>query len=115
MWSFKFDFHFYSDGAAHPGSYSITLNYDLGQGRELALADLFLPNSNHLETIANYCKAQLSKELFFEGPFVDGANPTLENYRDWNITADGLLITFGEYQVAPMQRARSRSPFPILS
>src|SRR5512138_2360759 len=33
LWSFKFDFDFYSDGAAHPGSYSVTLNYDLGQGK----------------------------------------------------------------------------------
>ena len=101
VWSFKFDFHFYSDGAAHPGSYSITLNYDLNQGKELALADLFLPNSSYLETIANYCVAELSKQPFFEGPFADGAQPTLENYRNWNITPDGLMITFDEYQVAP--------------
>ncbi|MGE5462475.1 MAG: RsiV family protein [Syntrophothermus sp.] len=101
LWSFKFDFHFYSDGAAHPGLYSITLNYDLGQGRELALGDLFLPNSNYLEVIANSCITELSKQPGFEGPFADGAKPTPENYRNWNITPDGLLITFDTYQVAP--------------
>lgn len=101
VWSFKFDFHFYSDGAAHPGSYSITLNYDLGQGRELALSDLFLPNSNYLEAIANYCKSELSKQPFYDGAFTQGADPTPENYRRWNITPGGLLITFDEYQVAP--------------
>ena len=101
IWSFKFDFHFYSDGAAHPGSYSMTLNYDLGQGRELALGDLFLPNSNYLEAVSKYCIAELSKQLFFEGPFAEGAQPTPENYRNWNITPDGLMITFDEYQVAP--------------
>lgn len=101
LWSFKIDFHFYSDGAAHPGTYSITLNYDLEQGRELALDELFLPNSNYLEAIANYCKAELSKQPFFDVPFSDGANPTPENYRNWNITTAGLMITFDEYQVAP--------------
>lgn len=101
LWSFKFDFHFYSDGAAHPGTYSITLNYDLDQGKELALADLFLPNSNYLEAIADYCKSELSKQPFFDVPFSDGANPIVENYRNWNITSDGLMITFDEYQVAP--------------
>ena len=101
LWSFKIAFDFYSDGAAHPGLYSVTLNYDLGQGRELALSDLFLPNSNYLEAISNYCIAELSKQPFFEGPFAEGAQPTLENYRNWNITPDGLLITFDEYQVAP--------------
>lgn len=101
LWSFKIDFHFYSDGAAHPGTYSITFNYDLAQGRKLELGELFLPNSNYLEVIANYCKAELSKQPFFDVPFSDGANPTPENYRNWNITTAGLMITFDEYQVAP--------------
>jgi hypothetical protein len=101
LWSFKFDSSFYSDGAAHPGLNSMTLNYDLGQGRELALSDLFIPDSNYLETISNYCVAELSKQQFFDGPFVDGAKPTPENYRNWNITPDGLMITFDTYQVGP--------------
>jgi hypothetical protein len=101
LWSFKFDFSFYSDGAAHPGLYSITVNYDLGQGRELALSDLFLPNSNFLEVISNSCIAELSKQPFFDGSFSEGAQPTSENYRIWNISPDGLMITFDEYQVAP--------------
>jgi hypothetical protein len=101
LWSFKFDFHFYSDGAAHPGSYSMTLNYDLAQGRVLELADLFLPNTNYLEAISNSCIAELSKREFFDGAFTEGAKPTFENYRSWNITPEGLAITFDEYQVAP--------------
>ena len=101
IWSFKFDVSFYADGAAHPGLNSVTLNYDLGQGRELTLADLFLPGSNYLEAISAYCIAELSKQPFFEGPFAEGAQPTPENYRNWNIAPDGLMITFDEYQVAP--------------
>jgi len=101
LWSLKFDFHFYSAGAAHPGSYSITLNYDLGQGRELALGDLFLPNSEYLEAISRYSISELSKEPFFDAAFTTGTDPTPDNYRSWNITPDGLLITFDEYQVAP--------------
>lgn len=101
LWSFKFDFDFYSDGAAHPGLNSITLNYDLAQGKELALSDLFLPNSDYLGAISKYCVAELSKQSFFDTPFAEGAKPTPENYRNWNITPDGLMITFDEYQVAP--------------
>jgi len=101
LWSLKFDFAFYSDGAAHPGLYSITLNYDLGQGKELALADLFLPKSNYLKVITDYCLAELSKQPFFDPSFASGAEPTVENYRNWNITPEGLMITFDEYQVAP--------------
>jgi len=101
LWSIKLNFSFYSDGAAHPGLYSITVNYDLAHGKELTLGDLFLPNSNYLETIANYCVAELSKQPFFEGPFQEGAQPIAENYRNWNLAQDGLVITFDEYQVAP--------------
>lgn len=101
LWSFKFDFAFYSDGAAHPGLNSITLNYDLSQGKELALADLFLPNTDYLGAISKYCIAELSKQPFFDSPFAEGAQPKPENYRNWNITPDGLMITFDEYQVAP--------------
>jgi hypothetical protein len=101
LWSFKFDFDFYSDGAAHPGLNSVTLNYDLAQGKELALSDLFLPNSDYLGVISNYCVNELSKQPFFDSTFAEGAKPTPENYRNWNITPDGLMITFDEYQVAP--------------
>jgi hypothetical protein len=101
IWSFKFAFFFYSNGAAHPGDYSMTLNYDLDQGRQLALADLFLPVSNHLEEISKYCIAELGKQPFFDGPFTTGTEPTAENYRNWNITPEGLMITFDTYQVAP--------------
>jgi hypothetical protein len=101
IWSFKFDSSFYSDGAAHPGLNSLTLNYDLDQGRELTLPDLFLPNTNYLEAISKYCIAELSKQPFFDSSFSSGAQPTPENYRNWNITPDGLMITFDEYQVAP--------------
>jgi hypothetical protein len=101
LWSFKFDFLFYSDGAAHPGSYSITVNYELGQSRELALGDLFLVSSNYLEVIATYCKTELGKQPFFDPVFATGADPTVENYRNWNISPDGLRITFDDYQVAP--------------
>jgi hypothetical protein len=101
LWSFKFDFDFYSDGAAHPGLNSTTLNYDLAQGKELALSDLFQPNSDYLGAISKYCIAELSKQPFFDPPFAEGAQPKPENYRNWNITPDGLMITFDEYQVAP--------------
>ncbi len=105
FWGFQFDFSGYSAGAAHPYHYSRTVNYDLGLGRPLELSELFLPNSNYLTMIANYCSAELSqRDIAFEG-FSDGAIPTPENYRNWSLTPDGLLITFDEYQVAPYAAA----------
>jgi hypothetical protein len=101
IWSFKFFYNFYTNGAAHPGDFSHMINYDLASGRELVLSDLFLPNSNYLETISAYCIAGLQKQPYSDSFTTSGADPTLENYRNWNITTEGLMITFDTYQVAP--------------
>jgi len=101
LWSLRFDFSFYADTAAHPGLNIVTLNYDLGQGRELALGDLFLPDSAYLEAIAGYCTSELQKQPYSDVFLMDGARPTIQNYRAWNIAPEGLIITFGTYQVAP--------------
>lgn len=102
IWSLKFDFMGYADGAAHPYHYSMTLNYNLEQGKNLSLDDLFKPDSNYLEAVSSYCIFDLSKrDIGFYGGFEQGAEPTPKNYRNWNITTNGLMITFDEYQVAP--------------
>lgn len=112
IWSFKYDIYFYFDGAAHPGSYSLAINYDLGNGRELTLADLFQPGSNYLQVIADYCKAELlSRDSVFES-FISGADPTTENYARWNLSNEGLVITFDEYQVAPYAAGRQLVTIP---
>ncbi|MGE5248865.1 MAG: RsiV family protein [Bacteroidota bacterium] len=101
LYSLKFNVAGYFDGAAHPYHYSRTLTYDLEKGQEIKLAALFLPDSDYLKVIADFCKAELAtRDIGFDA-FSTGADPTDENYRNWNITAGGLLITFDEYQVAP--------------
>jgi hypothetical protein len=102
IWSLKFDFMGYADGAAHPYHYSLTFNYDLEQGKKLSLDELFRPDSNYLEAVSSYCIFELSKrDIGFYGGFEQGAESTSENYRNWNIISNGLMITFDEYQVAP--------------
>lgn len=101
VWSLKFDNTFYSDGAAHPGHYSLTVNYDLANGREIALDELFLPGSSYLQIVSDYCKAELSKRDIAFDSFSGGADPLPENYQRWNVSNDGLVVTFDEYQVAP--------------
>ncbi len=102
IFSLKFEMEGYVSGMAHPYHLNETVNYDLEQGSDIALPNLFLPNSAYLQTIATYCAAQLkTRDIGFQDDFTKGADPTPDNYHNWNITADGLLITFDEYQVAP--------------
>jgi hypothetical protein len=99
--SLKFDITSYAKGAAHPFDYSQTATYDLEKGEDLTLEQLFLPSSDYLGIISAFCIDKLQASEF--GPVFseDGAQPDKKNYRNWNITVDGLLITFDEYQVAP--------------
>lgn len=91
----------YSDGAAHPYHLTKTLNFDLESGQVLSLDALFLPGSDYLTIISNYCSTELTtRDIGFEFGFESGASPLPENYLNWNLTSEGLLITFDEYQVA---------------
>ncbi len=99
--SLNFGFYTYSDGAAHPYSYTLTYTYDLQRGEPIRLEQLFLPGTDSLGLIASYCQEELTRrDIAFDTLFVTGADPTPENYRNWNITPDGLLISFDPYQVA---------------
>jgi Protein of unknown function (DUF3298) len=98
--SLKFQIMIYIQGAAHPGTHFRTVTYDLETGSDMRLAQLFLSGSDYLEKIANYCIAQLStRDIGFDASS-NGAQPVPEKYGNWNITSDGLMITFDEYQVA---------------
>ncbi|HYP50617.1 MAG TPA: DUF3298 domain-containing protein [Pyrinomonadaceae bacterium] len=96
-------------GGAHPNHYYSTLTYDLKNGREIKLAELFKPGAKYLDKIAEYSIADLRSRSDESGEslglatdmWAEGAAPTAENYEAWNITKKGLMITFDPYQVGP--------------
>ena len=101
IFSLKFEITSYAKGAAHPFDYTRTATYDLEKGEDVTLDSLFLPGVDFLGPISATCLAKLQASEIGPVLSVEDAQPTAENYRNWNITADGLLITFDEYQVAP--------------
>lgn len=103
--SVDFEVSSYSQGAAHPNSYAETFNYDLKNGKQLKLADLFKPGAKYLQTMANYCIADLKKQATEKGltseEIEKGAAAKADNYQGWTITKRGLRISFDPYQVGP--------------
>jgi hypothetical protein len=90
--------------------FPLPLNYNLKDGRPIKnLSELFKPKSKYLESISNYCVSELVKRglncggggIGNEEWLRRGTEPKIENYRGWNLTKDGIQITFGEYQVGP--------------
>ena len=95
----------YFQGAAHPNTFSEPINFDLKNGKQLKLSDLFKPASKYLQAIATYCIADLKKQAKDKGLLDEeidkGAAPVAKNYQSWTITKRGLGITFDAYQVGP--------------
>jgi len=96
----------YSRGAAHGNSLTAVINYDVKNGKKLALADLFKDKSKYLSVIASFCQKELKDRakkpdaMVLEELIEPGAGARADNYRAWNITKKGLWITFDPYQVA---------------
>src|SRR5215216_1884419 len=103
--SISFNVGSYFQGAAHPNSFSEVLNYDLKNGKQLKLSDLFKPGSKFLQVIATYCIADLKKQAKDKGLLDEeiekGAAASAKNYDSWTITRRGLGIHFDAYQVGP--------------
>lgn len=100
--SLNFGVYVYSDGAAHPFGYAVTYTYDLERGEQVSLEQLFRPGSDYLGLIATWCRDDLTqRNVGFLEYGTQGVDPLPENFRNWNITPAGLMITFDPYQVAP--------------
>ena len=103
--SIDFSVGTYFQGAAHPNMFSDPLNYDLKNGKELKLSDLFKPGAKFLQAIAAYCIADLKKQAKDKSLMAEeidkGAAASAKNYQSWTITRRGLGINFDAYQVGP--------------
>jgi len=104
--SIKFDKYFYGIGGAHGLPTIHSFNYDFQTKRILSLGDLFKFGSGYLKEISRYCISDLEKKLSKDNAEVmmewleAGAAATRENYRQFGITENELIIYFDVYQVA---------------
>jgi hypothetical protein len=105
----------YGRGAAHDVEYFFVFNYDLKSGRELQLADLFLPNIRYLNVLSDYSREVVKEKICREGgwagtqPFEDclknaplweeGIKPSHKNFKAWTIIKEGLLLSFDPCQL----------------
>ena len=97
-------------GGAHPNYNSFTITYDLKNGREIKLPELFKPGAKYLKAVSDYATKDLQSRKIPDSDenmglaqdiFAEGATAKAENYRSWNITKKGLMFTFDPYQVGP--------------
>lgn len=90
-------------GQMHPIDYYVSVNYDLKAGRFLKLRDLYKQRANFLRTISRYCfdeiKRNYEMSLTTKEWMTTGLEPKAENFQNWNLTPEGIVISFEDYQV----------------
>lgn len=91
-------------GGAHPSPYSESFLYDLRDGGEWKLRDLFRPGSGYLSFLSRYCAQQLRESLAEnkdDQMIAVGTAPKLDNFKVFYLRPHTLVIVFPTYQVAP--------------
>lgn len=89
----------YGAGAAHPGHFTHCLSFQATPGFQLSLRHLFRELSSALLSLSGIC----AETLRVEDPhvFAEGLSPAPANFERFNLTPEGLSLTFAEYQVGP--------------
>ncbi len=93
-------------GGAQPTSTIYTFNYNLEQGRQLGLKDLFKGSSAYLEILSKYIYAKLVDDntlnITLDTDWVTkGTDPLESNFKHFLFTNGGLIIIFEKYQIGP--------------
>lgn len=100
-------------GRAHPAHEHSVLNFDVTNGKELALNDVFKPNADYLKLFSQYTSHQLNLSLHDKWMIENGTKPMAKNFKNWNVQNDSILITFDDYQVAPYVEGRPEVEIPF--
>jgi len=102
--SIIFTTFYYVAGMAHPATYETGFNYDIQNGKQLAVADFFNPGSDFLSVLSIASKEEIKKqtgEYYDQNMAEEGAAPDLNNFNEFYFDKDNLTIIFQQYQVAP--------------
>ncbi len=111
-----FDISFYT-GGAHPNSGYKSFTFDVKQGKELTLNDVFLNGTVPLDVISKLAQEDLKKQL---GDMADpgmleaGTTATTpDNYKNWALTPNSLVFFFDPYQVAAYAAGPQKVEIPF--
>jgi hypothetical protein len=122
--AYSYVFDQYTDmGGAHPNAAYKTFVFDAKIGKELTLADLFVPGSAYLTRVAAAARAQVIEHLkeVLEMPDVQGAvfeegfAPNEQNYQDFYLDGSNLVVLFDPYQVAAYAAGPQEAHIPLSS
>lgn len=93
---------------AHPNTTFRTFTFDTTTGARIALSDLFTPGSEYLSSLSQISRRELpgiigiDVDAAFRKDFIElGTEPKVENFSNFFLDNDNLVILFDAYDVAP--------------
>jgi hypothetical protein len=101
-------------GGAHGGTIFTTFTFDLENETVLTLEDLFATGVDPYAVLSEISRKQLTVTLADFPDFIEaGTEPTPENFANWVLTPDSLVLYFEEYQVAPYAAGPQKVTIPL--
>jgi len=97
----------YSIGQAHGTTNTTTFNYSVKNRKKLSLTDLFVPGCDCWQKLSKIASSAVTEDLKKDGGIVDtdlvaaGTAPKAENYQNFLLDRNSLILIFDPYQVAP--------------
>lgn len=93
-------------GDAHPNNTIYTINYDKMNHKIIDINDLVRRNSNILNLFSNESRKIFQNKKEFKDPnmnqmLIEGTMPNENNFRNFVMTPNGILLFFEQYQIAP--------------
>ena len=118
----SYEYDIYMDtGGAHPNGSFQTFTFDRN-GNTLTLADLFKPGSDYLTRISAAAQAQVESQLAARlgsdansDIFADGLTSNADNFSNWMIDGDSLVLLIPPYQAAPYAAGSFEVRIPLAS
>lgn len=100
------------EGGANARQEMRTFNFDVRNGREISLGDLFPNDERYLNRISEYVREDLTTQItdalaegsgdgFLEEMIEKGTDPTVENLSNFVFNDRTITFYFPKYQVAP--------------
>lgn len=110
----------YLAGQAHPVTKFQSINYNMNTQQVLKLADLFNKDSKYLDTLVTQSRVLLEKTIISTDADKDAAEKWIEagteakeeNFSTWNLTDEGLMITFQPMQVTDYAQGKQQVIIP---
>lgn len=102
---------------AHPTTDTTTIVINTRTAKPITLADLFTNEQDGLARLSEQTKILVGNTFDYSGPLPDmpGNAPKAENFADWIPTAEGMQITFAEYQFGDRLPATITVPWSVLT